>query len=184
MPWTFYNASGQKLSSKGKVPVADLANGTDGELITWGTDAVATTVAAGTSGHVLTSGGADAVPAFAARAGVQTAVITGSRPADTDSGNETITGAGFTPTAVIALTLQDGADSASWGFADDAAAEMGIRQTSSTVFDDLPSDLINVYDGSGGHVARVTSYNDDGCVLAWTKTSVGAAIKFHLLFFR
>jgi hypothetical protein len=64
MPWTFYSATGQKLSSKGKVPVSDLANGTDGELITWGTDAVATTVAVGTSGHVLTSGGAGAVPSF------------------------------------------------------------------------------------------------------------------------
>ena len=64
MPWTFYNASGQKLSSKGKVPVADLANGTDGELITWGTDATATVVAAGSSGQILTSGGAGAVPSF------------------------------------------------------------------------------------------------------------------------
>ena len=79
MPWTFYNASGQKLSSKGKVPVADLANGTDGELITWGTDAVATTVAAGTSGHVLTSGGADAVPSFAAAPALKSTKVTITR---------------------------------------------------------------------------------------------------------
>jgi len=67
--WTFYNSSGQRLSSKGKVPVSDLADGTDGELITWGTDAAPTTVAAGTSGQVLTSGGANAVPTFQAAAG-------------------------------------------------------------------------------------------------------------------
>lgn len=48
------------------VDVADLANGTDGELITWGADAVATTVAAGTSGHFLKSQGSGSVPVFAA----------------------------------------------------------------------------------------------------------------------
>lgn len=48
------------------VDVADLANGTDGELITWGADAVATTVAAGTSGYFLKSQGAGSVPVFAA----------------------------------------------------------------------------------------------------------------------
>ena len=66
MPWTFYNASGQKLSSKGKVPVADLANGTDGELITWDASGVPATVAVGTATHVLTSNGAGAAPTFQA----------------------------------------------------------------------------------------------------------------------
>ena len=56
------NGTGNSLSN---VDVADLANGTDGQLITWGTDAVATTVATGDSGQVLTSGGAGAAPAFA-----------------------------------------------------------------------------------------------------------------------
>jgi hypothetical protein len=69
MSWTFYNSTGSALTSLGRVAVSDLANGTDGQLITWGTDAVATTVAVGTSGHVLTSGGADAVPSFAAPIG-------------------------------------------------------------------------------------------------------------------
>jgi hypothetical protein len=69
MAWTFYNSTGSALTSLGRVAVSDLANGTDGQLITWGTDAVATTVAVGTSGHVLTSSGADAVPSFAAPIG-------------------------------------------------------------------------------------------------------------------
>jgi hypothetical protein len=45
--------------------VTALKNGTDGQLITWGADAVATTVAAGTSGHYLKSQGAGSVPVFA-----------------------------------------------------------------------------------------------------------------------
>ena len=50
------------------VHVAMLADGTDGELITWGADGVATTVAAGTATHVLTSNGAGAAPTFQAPA--------------------------------------------------------------------------------------------------------------------
>ncbi|MBI2463041.1 MAG: hypothetical protein HYV65_02295, partial [Candidatus Spechtbacteria bacterium] len=40
------------------IPVSALANGTDGELITWDASGVATTVAAGTAAQVLTSNGA------------------------------------------------------------------------------------------------------------------------------
>ena len=59
------NATGNSLSN---VDVADLAAGTDGQLITWGADAAPTTVAAGTSGHFLKSQGAGSVPVFAAGA--------------------------------------------------------------------------------------------------------------------
>lgn len=51
------------------VDVAMLADGTDGELITWGTDAVATTVPAGSNNDVLTSNGAGAAPTFQASGG-------------------------------------------------------------------------------------------------------------------
>ena len=52
-----------------KVTVPMLADGTDGELITWDTAGVATTVPVGTATHVLTSNGAGAVPTFQAAAG-------------------------------------------------------------------------------------------------------------------
>lgn len=45
-----------------KVPVAALADGTDGELITWDASGNPATVAAGTAGQVLTSNGAGAAP--------------------------------------------------------------------------------------------------------------------------
>lgn len=57
------NGTGNSLSN---VDVADLADGTDGELITWDTAGVPATVAAGTAGHVLTSNGAGAAPTFQA----------------------------------------------------------------------------------------------------------------------
>jgi len=43
-----------------------LANGTDGELITWSACAIPTTVTVGTCGQVLTSNGAGAAPTFQA----------------------------------------------------------------------------------------------------------------------
>lgn len=60
------NGTGNSLSN---VDVADLASGTDGELITWDASGNPTTVAVGTSGHVLTSNGAGAAPTFQAAAG-------------------------------------------------------------------------------------------------------------------
>ena len=47
------------------VTLAKMAGGTDGNLITYDTSGDPAYVATGTSGHVLTSAGADAVPAFA-----------------------------------------------------------------------------------------------------------------------
>jgi len=51
------------------VTLAKMAGGTDGNLITYDTSGNPAYVATGASGEVLTSAGADAVPAFAAAAG-------------------------------------------------------------------------------------------------------------------
>ena len=64
MPWKFFNASGSQLTATDNVTVAALADGTDGELITWDTAGAPATVAVGTSGHVLTSGGTGVAPTF------------------------------------------------------------------------------------------------------------------------
>ncbi|KKL09628.1 hypothetical protein LCGC14_2563960, partial [marine sediment metagenome] len=51
------NGTGNSLSN---VDIADLANGTDGELITWDATAVPATVPVGASGEILTSNGVGA----------------------------------------------------------------------------------------------------------------------------
>ncbi len=51
------------------IAVSELANGTDGELITWSACAVPATVGVGTLAQVLTSNGAGAAPEFKAAAG-------------------------------------------------------------------------------------------------------------------
>lgn len=57
------NGTGNSISN---IDVADLANGTDGELITWDAAGAPAVVPVGTSTHVLTSNGAGAAPTFQA----------------------------------------------------------------------------------------------------------------------
>ena len=54
--------SGFKVNGTVGVPVSALQTGTDGELITWDASGNPTTVAVGTAGQVLTSGGAGVAP--------------------------------------------------------------------------------------------------------------------------
>ena len=83
------NGTGNSLSN---VDVADLAAGTDGELITWDSSGNPATVAVGTAGHVLTSNGAGAAPTFQAVAGsaglVLLATATASNSTSRMSGND------------------------------------------------------------------------------------------------
>jgi len=65
---TYLTITGQEIT-RGDIPVTALADGTDGELITWDATGVPATVAVGTSGHVLTSNGTGAAPTFQAAAG-------------------------------------------------------------------------------------------------------------------
>ena len=51
------------------IAIAKLADGTDGELITWDATGVIATVPVGTATHVLTSGGTGVAPTFQAAAG-------------------------------------------------------------------------------------------------------------------
>jgi hypothetical protein len=80
------------------VDVAMLADGTDGELITWGADGVATTVAVGTATHVLTSNGAGAAPTFQAAAGGSGHIIEEETTPLTARASLRFTGAGVTAT--------------------------------------------------------------------------------------
>lgn len=73
--------------ANGAIALAKLANGTDGEIPTWDSSGVITTVAVGTSGHVLTSNGAGAAPTFQAPSG-------GAGLVDADYGDITVSGTG------------------------------------------------------------------------------------------
>lgn len=82
------NATGNSLSN---VDVADLANGTAGELITWDASGNPAKVPVGTSGQVFTSNGAGAAPTFQAAAGgtVQVVIVVDEKAAGTAGGGST-----------------------------------------------------------------------------------------------
>jgi hypothetical protein len=91
-------ADGAQTIAAKAVDVAMLADGTDGELITWGADGVATTVAVGTATHVLTSNGAGAAPTFQAAAGGSGHIIEEETTPLTARASLRFTGAGVTAT--------------------------------------------------------------------------------------
>jgi hypothetical protein len=78
------------------VDLAEMATGTDGELITYDTLGDPAKVAVGTSGHVLTSGGVGVAPTFQAAAGGGGKVLQVIQDTKTDTwsttGGGTITG--------------------------------------------------------------------------------------------
>jgi hypothetical protein len=74
------------------VDLAEMAHGTDGELITYDAAGAPANVAVGTSGHILTSGGVGVAPTFQAAA---------AGGADTALSNLTSTGKQLTPVAWI-----------------------------------------------------------------------------------
>ena len=111
------------------VDVAMLADGTDGELLTWDAAGVAATVAVGTVGQVLTSGGAGVAPTMQDAAGganvdVQKAAATGG---------STRSAAGYADLPGATLTTATGATREyqivfSGGFeSDSGSAIVGIR---------------------------------------------------------
>ena len=74
------NGTGNSISN---IDVADLSNGTDGELITWDAAGAPSTVPVGTATHVLTSNGVGVAPTFQAAAGGGDVSATGT-PADNE----------------------------------------------------------------------------------------------------
>lgn len=125
------NGTGNSLSN---VDVADLADGTDGELITWDSDGAPATVGAGNSGEVLTSNGAGAAPTFQAAAGGSTPTLTLSGFYESSGRYLTATGGSGSATFTTnALTLNTGATSSSY-------ARCHAQLTSTSTF--------KVYEGS------------------------------------
>jgi hypothetical protein len=66
------NGTGNSISN---IDVADLANGTDGQLITWDAAGAPATVLTGTATHVLTSNGTGTAPTFQAPATQETRIV-------------------------------------------------------------------------------------------------------------
>lgn len=145
------NGTGNSLSN---VDVADLANGTDGELITWDAAGAPATVATGTSGHVLTSNGAGAAPTFQAAAGGSGGNPFGANVVIAASGGDYTTLDGYAGNDADGdiVYIQDshtlGAD------ATITANNVHIYQAPNTVIT-MGTYFINLATGTGVHVHRL-----------------------------
>jgi len=102
------DAGNVKILTNGPIAVSDLADGTDGELITWDSDGHPDTVATGTAAQVLTSNGAGTAPTFQnAAAGFSDPMTTrGDIIYKNSAGNTTRLGAG----TVGQVLTSDGTD--------------------------------------------------------------------------
>lgn len=123
-------------STVADLPVANLADGTDGELITWSAAGAPTTVPVGTATHVLTSNGAGAAPTFQAAAG-----------------------GGFTPKSVMYVGSGSGAISATTSWVTvDLATEYYDAETNYS----LATDIITVTDAGYYLISYVYTYHPTG----------------------
>jgi hypothetical protein len=88
------------------VGLAQMAGGTDGNIITYDTSGNPAVVATGSDGQVLTSAGADAVPAFeaAAAGGKVLQVIHASHNSDTSISSTTLASSGLTASITPSAT--------------------------------------------------------------------------------
>jgi hypothetical protein len=140
-------------------PISGLANGTDGELITWNASGQAATVAVGTSGHILTSGGVGVAPTFqAASSGSLSGavLVDGSVPltANWDVGTFTVTALKFT--------------------SDQTTGTAPLTVTSTTVVTNLNADLLDGVQGSGYQTVLT---NSAGLISALSdETGSGSAV--------
>lgn len=138
-------------------------------------------LAKGTAAQVLRMNSGASAPEWGA--GVSFKVVAGTRAMDAASGDVAYTGAGFTPTLVIAVGATN-AKPSSVGFAVGAAA----ADHGSTVSQYAAQQkLMLAWEDTGKtQDAVLKTFDADGCTLTWTRTgaTASATFNFYLLFVR
>ena len=132
------------------------------------------------AGDTATSARRNHVHGAGSLSNLQTATIPlTQRTAAAGSGDQSITGAGFTPTAAIAFAERHGQQQASWGTADSGKTEGLINAYPTYSHWDK---LIGISAGTADYMeAVVKTYDSDGITITWTKGSSGYDVDFTLL---
>jgi len=161
------NGTGNTLSN---VDVADLANGTDGALISWDASGVPTTIAPGTSGHVLTSNGPGAEPTYQAAGG--------GGSSESVTRDITQVAHGF---AVGDWVRLNGADTYTDAQADNAANAEVVGVVSAVAgVDDFTLQVAGYITGLTGLTANTVYFLDEstaGAITATEPTGAGEVVK-------
>ena len=177
------------------IPTAGLqANSVNGTKIALGSDAQGDVMyydgtdwvrlAPGTSGNFLKTQGASANPVWAS-ASLQSTAIAFTRTAAAGTGDQAITGAGFTPTVVFVNCIKNAADQASWGFSDDAVADHEIAKEETTG-SHRSSDglLVYIVVGADEMKAVMKTLDSDGFTVTWTKAGAGHDVQCEAMALR
>ena len=172
------------------ITLAKMASGTDGNIITYDASGNPAVVASGTSGQFLKSQGADTVPVFAAASSaLSSKLITGTRTDAEGSGAESITGAGFAPTAVIVISavqyrfwgigLGDSTpDDACWGARGDYTNNEQMRWDAARIIRFTSGTTLRWQ-------ATLDSMDADGCTITFDEMDDGGGdLDYALLFLR
>ena len=144
------------------------------------------TSGASTTGSASTSARRDHVHGIGSAVdGLQTTRVSGTRTAAAGAGTQAVTGAGFQPTAVMAMAVQNGNQYWAVGFADDSLNMARLcRHDATPVYVVVNSDLMEIDNQFHGLACTITSYDADGCTLTWTKKGSGLDVTYQLLFFK
>jgi hypothetical protein len=184
MAWTFYNASGQKLSSAAtNISVLDIDGATDigADIV----DADLFIIDDGAGGTNRKTAASRIITYVQAEAPLRSTEVEGSRTASAGAGAQAVTGAGFAPTAMFIFAVDKVSTFGSWGWGDDAAGEAMI-ETDAGSMTQTSGRLVTVNSSSAGNgmTAVLTSMDADGCTITWTKYSSGLDVHYIILFLR
>ena len=123
-----------------------------------------------------------------AAAGLKSTVVNEARTAAAATGSVSYTGAGGKPLAAIITAIgKTGNDNMSWGAADDANGERAIQavaMTGTMALDYQSTLVIHGSNPAGSNVQRasLTTFDEDGMTLSWTKVGSGEQITFIVLY--
>jgi len=128
--------------------------------------------------------------AMASESSLSTTVTTAIRAAAAASGDVSYTGAGFTPTGVIVISINDSTDDAlGIGFIDDEVLESmavlkAIGGTPAMSIGD--SQVVSNYNAgeTAGQLAVAKTLDADGVTLTWTKVGAGSIAGLVFYYFR
>ncbi|HDN59678.1 MAG TPA: hypothetical protein ENF20_06950 [Candidatus Marinimicrobia bacterium] len=102
------------------------------------------------------------------------AIVTFTRDYTDASGNQTITGVGFTPTYVYCITTKD-ADDVSWGMDDGTTPRCTYRSSTGAFLQDNFLVRLDETTSTKIYTGKVDSFNSDGWVMSWTRTGTTSA---------
>lgn len=115
---------------------------------------------------------------------LRSTIISGTRAASAGAGDQALTGAGFTPTTIHIRMCVASADTASWGFGDDAVDETALRyETTSYHYNEDTNNIAALGDsgGSNGYTAVLKTLDADGFTLTWARQGSGLLVEFAAL---